>query len=101
MWRALTFLSLLLASASAAEMRKPTLQSWFGASPRIDGILSEGEWTDAAEIRGVRDWTPEFTPVTDDRDLALRGWVKHDAQWLYFAFEIEDDLLYGLDTERW
>ena len=35
------------------------------------------------------------------RDLALRGWVKHDGRRLYFAFEITDDVLYGIDTDRW
>jgi SSS family solute:Na+ symporter len=86
---------------SAGAMRKPTVQSWFGATPRIDGILSPGEWTDAEEILGVKDWTPEFSPVTSNSDLALRAWVKHDGTWLYFAFEIHDDVLYGIDTERW
>ena len=82
-------------------VRQPTLRSWFGSTPQIDGVLSPGEWADAAEIRGVRDWTPEFLPVTSNRDLALRGWVKHDETWLYFAFEIRDDVLYGVGTERW
>ena len=82
-------------------MRKPTVQSWFGRPPKIDGILSPGEWTDAEEILGVKNWTPEFSPVTSNSDLALRGWVKHDGAWLYFAFEIQDDVLYGIDTERW
>jgi SSS family solute:Na+ symporter len=87
--------------AAAVPMRKPTVSSWFGTIPRIDGVLSPGEWTDAEEIRGVWDWTAEFAPVTSNSDLALRGWVKHDNAWLYFAFEITDDVLYGIDTERW
>ena len=63
--------------------------------------LAPGEWTDASEIRGVRDWTPEFSEVRSDADLALRGWVKHDKECLYFAFEITDDVLHGIDTDRW
>lgn len=90
--------TLCLADTAA---RKPTLDSWFGHAPAIDGRLSPGEWSDATEIRGVRDWTPEFSPVKNDRDLALRGWVKHDAQWLYFAFRVTDDVLYGIQTDRW
>jgi len=81
--------------------RKPTLQSWRGATPQIDGLLSAREWSDAADFRGVRDWTAEFSPVKSDRDLSLHGWVKHDNEWLYFAFEINDDVLYGIDTARW
>lgn len=84
-----------------AGPRKPTLHSWFGLAPAIDGRLSPGEWADATEIRGVRDWIPEFSPVKNDRDLSLRGWVKHDAQWLYFAFRVTDDVLYGIETDRW
>lgn len=81
--------------------RRPELSSWFGHAPTIDGTLAPGEWADATEIRGVRDWIPEFSPVTSDQDLRLRGWVKHDAECLYFAFEIHDNLLYGIDTPRW
>jgi SSS family solute:Na+ symporter len=86
---------------TAAEPKRPTLLSYFGHAPTLDGQLAPGEWADATELRGVRDWVPEFSPVTDDADLALRGWVKHDDAWLYFAFDITDDVLYGLDTERW
>ena len=31
----------------------------------------------------------------------MHGWVKHDGRRLYFAFEITDDVLYGIDTPRW
>ena len=74
------------------QIRRPTLESWFGTAPRIDGIITPGELEDATEIRGVREWTAEFSRVTEDSDLALKGWVKHDAEWLYFGFEITDDL---------
>ena len=88
-------------AGAAPPARRPTLESWFGTTPQIDGVIASGEWADATEIRGVRDWTPEFSKVTDDSDLALRGWVKHDAEWLYFGFEVIDDVLYGIDTDRW
>lgn len=77
------------------------LTAWQGSTPRIDGFLAPGEWADATEITGVEGWTPQFTPTTDPADLALRGWVKHDGQDLFFAFLITDDVLYGLDTARW
>lgn len=95
------FLPLSFAADTPKPIRKPLLQSWFGTTPQIDGVLSPGEWNDATEIRGVRDWIPEFSEVKSDADSALRGWVKHDKEWLYFAFEITDDILYGIDTERW
>jgi SSS family solute:Na+ symporter len=88
-------------SAFAAEPKRPELVSWFGKTPTLDGVITAGEWSDATEFRGVRDWVPEFSPVKDDTDLALRGWVKHDNQCLYFAFDITDDILYGIDTPRW
>jgi SSS family solute:Na+ symporter len=47
------------------------------------------------------DWIPQFSKTTDPSDLALNGWVKHDGKRLYFAFEITDNVLYGIDTERW
>ena len=86
---------------ASGNIHRPTLESWFGYTPTIDGVLAPGEWADAIEIKGVRDWTPEFSAVQEDSDLALKGWVKHDAEHLYFAFEITDDLLYGIETERW
>lgn len=85
----------------AAAVRRPVLDSWLGTTPVLDGRIGPGEWADATEFGGVRDWVPEFSPVTRDRDLALRGWVKHDASALHFAFLVRDDVLYGLDTPRW
>lgn len=82
-------------------MRKPVLKSWFGKTPVIDGLLSQGEWGDGTEIDDFKNWTAEFLPVSQGRDLSLHGWVKHDADGLYFAFLVTDDLLYGIDTKRW
>ena len=78
-----------------------TLEAYPGKTPQIDGKLSPGEWDDATAFTGVLDWVPQFTRTTDPRDLALRGWVKHDGRRLYFAFEVTDDVLYGIDTDRW
>jgi len=79
----------------------PVLRAWRGSTPVLDGVISPGEWDDAVSFRGGRGWTPTFSPTTDDADLALEGWVKHDGQDLYFAFRVTDDLLYGIDTPRW
>ena len=78
-----------------------TLDAYLGKTPKLDGIISPGEYADATRFTGVRDWVPQFSPTTDDRDLSLVGWVKHDGKRLYFAFDVTDDVLYGIDTPRW
>ena len=32
---------------------------------------------------------------------SVKGYVKHDGKRLYFAFDVTDDVLYGIDTPRW
>jgi solute:Na+ symporter, SSS family len=91
------FLSLVLCSGEFAR----SLSAFPGKTPAIDGVLSNGEWDDATQFYGVSGWTPQFTPTIEPKDLSLHGWVKHDGKRLYFAFEITDDVLYGIDTPRW
>jgi SSS family solute:Na+ symporter len=78
-----------------------SLDAYPGSTPRLDGVISPGEWDDAVTFTGVADWVPAFTPTTDPKDLSLRGWVKHDGKRIYFAFDVTDDVLYGIDTPRW
>jgi SSS family solute:Na+ symporter len=80
---------------------KPLLRAWLGRTPVLDGTIAPGEYDDAATFRGVRGWSSTFTPTTDDADLSLQGWVKHDGTALHFAFRVTDDVLYGIDTGRW
>jgi SSS family solute:Na+ symporter len=95
-------LALLCAAGCALAGEWPReLRSYQGATPTLDGVISPGEYDDATRFTGVRDWTPEFTPTTDDADLSLVGYVKHDAQRLYFAFDVTDDVLYAIDIPRW
>jgi SSS family solute:Na+ symporter len=96
-----SLLCLLLALPLGAGESPQTLRAWRGSTPKLDGVLSPGEWNDATTFTGVREWTPQFSPVTSDTDLALRGWVKHDGRRLYFAFDITDDVLYAIDIPRW
>lgn len=91
------FLPLTLA---AGEFPR-SLDAYRGKAPALDGIISAGEWEDATPFSGVSDWIPQFSPTRDPRDLSLKGWVKHDGRRLYFAFDITDDILYGIDTPRW
>jgi len=78
-----------------------SLDAYPGSTPKLDGIISPGEWDGAVTFTGVADWVPAFTPTTDPKDLSLRGWVKHDGKRVYFAFDVTDDVLYGIDTPRW
>jgi len=76
------------------------LSAYPGTTPKLDGIISPGEWDDATTFTNAG-WVPQFSPTTDATDLSLKGYVKHDANRLYFAFEVTDDVLYGIDTPRW
>jgi SSS family solute:Na+ symporter len=96
-------LSILLACAGilhAGEFAR-SLNAYRGSTPKLDGVISSREYADAVEFTGVADWIPQFSPTTSPNDLSLRGWVKHDGKRLYFAFEVTDDVLYGIDTPRW
>ena len=64
-------------------------------------MISKGEYSDATRFTGVSDWIAQFTPTKDPKDLSVVGYVKHDDKYLYFAFDVTDDVLYGIDTERW
>jgi SSS family solute:Na+ symporter len=77
------------------------LDAYGGIRPVLDGTLSRGEWDDATSFRGVEGWIAQFTPTRDPRDLSVQGWVKHDGHSLFFAFDVTDDVLYGIDTPRW
>ena len=95
-------LGLLMAfSTVLSATEKPELKAWLGTTPKLDGVISPGEYADASHISGVKNWAHTFHPTTDNQDLSLEGWVKHDGTALYFAFRITDDVLYGIDTPRW
>ena len=92
----LAFVVSLQAGEFPRELRAPR-----GTTPVLDGKLGPNEYSDAASFTGVAGWISQFSPVRNASDLALRGWVKHDGERLYFAFEVTDDVLYGIDTPRW
>jgi len=97
----MTCLLVLAALVFQAAEPHPTLHARRGKTPVLDGVLSPGEWDDATRFTGVLDWSHTFSRTTDPHDLALTGYVKHDGERLYFAFDVTDDLLYGIDTPRW
>ena len=78
-----------------------SLEARPGKTPVLDGVISPGEWDDATVFSGVEGWKPQFSAVTGTKDLSLKGYVKHDGKRLYFAFDVTDDVLYGIDTPRW
>ena len=64
-------------------------------------MLADGEYDDAVAFSGMKGWMSQFNPTANPKDLSLKGWAKHDGESFYFAFQITDDVLYGIDTERW
>jgi hypothetical protein len=92
---------LLLPVTSRAGEWPQQLHIYLGSTPKIDGIIEAGEWDDATTFSGTEGWTPQFTPATDSNDYSIKGWAKHDGENLYFAFDVKDDVLYGIDTPRW
>jgi hypothetical protein len=99
-------LSALTASLLFAGESPRYLDAFPGPTPKIDGQISPKEWARATPILGVSGpgnlrWTHTFSPTTSPADLNLRGWVMHDGKQLYFAFDVDDDILYGIDTPRW
>jgi SSS family solute:Na+ symporter len=77
-----------------------SLEAFPGKTPVLDGVTAPGEWDDAVTFTNAG-WIPQFSPTTDGSDLSLKGYVKHDGRRLYFAFDVTDDVLYGIDTPRW
>lgn len=98
----LALVAVLSASALLAGDYPRTLEAFRGKTPKLDGVIDKGEYADATSFEGVRGvWISTFSPVTDPADLAVKGYVKHDGKRLYFAFDVTDDVLYGIDTPRW
>ncbi len=91
---------LLLATAHGGEGQRE-LKAYRGSTPVLDGSIDAAEWRDAVTFKGTQGWTSQFSPTTAPQDLSLTGWVKYDDHRLYFAFEVSDDVLYGIDTPRW
>ncbi len=94
-------LHLIVATIGWAGDYPRALDAFPGTTPQLDGVLRPGEWSDASTFEGVHGWVSTFSPVINPSDLAVKGYVKHDGTRLYFAFDVTDDVLYGIDTPRW
>lgn len=91
-----------IVSSSGVAGDWPTVVDVYkGSTPKLDGVIEKGEYDDATRIASIKGWTPQFNPTIDSNDLAAIIWIKHDGNDLYFAFDVNDDVLYGIDTARW
>ncbi len=94
-------LSLMLAASAMAGEWPRELKAFRGTTPKVDGVIEAEEWKDATQFEGMEGWVAQFMPTTRKEDLSLTGWVKYDAARLFFAFRVTDDVLYGIETDRW
>lgn len=94
------FAALFLATVLFAGDYPRELNAYPGRTPKLDGVISKGEYADATAFDNTG-WISTFSPVKEPKDLAVKGYVKHDGKRLYFAFDVTDDKLYGIDTPRW
>jgi len=99
----LVFISLFLLSQFLFAGEFPdTLTAYLGSTPTLDGIIQKGEYDDAEQIIGVAGWESDTPPASEDSaDLYVVAWIKHDGVSLYFAIDVNDDVIYGFDIERW
>lgn len=94
-------LPLMVALSGLAGEFPRELHAYLGTTPVLDGRMGPGEWVDATRFVGPEGWISQFSPVKSAEDLSFTGYVKHDGKRLYFAFDVTDDVLYGIDTPRW
>ena len=95
------FMFLSVPDLNAGEYPK-TLTAYRGTTPVLDGYISEGEYSDAESVTGVSGWHSDTgVPCDDSLDLSVKVYYKHDGEYLYFAFDVVDNIVYGYDTELW
>ncbi len=75
---------------------------WKGGTPEFDGRISANEYEDGAHFTWSREWIEAMqAEIGSPEDLSFSGWIKHDGERLYIALEVTDDILYGIETDRW
>jgi hypothetical protein len=80
-------LFLMIVYPAFADLGTPVYSSWTTNPPTIDGVISGGEWTDAA----VRDFTLDMRDRTwgfSYENLSARFYVKNDENNIYAAVQI-------------
>lgn len=101
--RLITFSLLLFINVFVlvAQTTPRKLEVWRGSTPTIDGIIDVDEYSDATSFQFDKQWYEEYGTVTDPLEYSLKGWVKHDGTNLFFAFDVTDSVVYGVDIPRW
>jgi len=76
--------------------------AWQGSVPNFDGKIEADEYSDASHFSWSKDWIEAMPQeIESPEDLDFEGWVKHDGEYLYLAFDVWDDIFYGIETESW
>jgi glucose/arabinose dehydrogenase len=91
----------LTASPAGAGAFPKQIRVHRGNTPTLDGRISPGEYADATKIVDFSTWAPQFSTVDSNADLDATVWIKHDGTDLYVAFDVNDDVIYAFDTQRW
>ncbi len=91
----------IISPAFAGEYPE-TLTAYLGGTPTLDGYIQANEYADAEMLAGVSDWKSDTQKAAQiAADLSAKIWYKHDGTSLYFAFDVNDDVIYGFDIDRW
>lgn len=90
------------AAAKANAVLARSLICWMGKPVNFDGRIEASEYADAAHFSWNEDWHEAMAKeIESEEDLWFEGWVKHDGENLWLALNIQDDVFYGIETERW
>ncbi len=88
----LVMLMVLPVSATATEIGSTAFTAYRASVvPTIDGKISPGEWGDAEPYYYHFDEGNNVYYIRTDGNLSGTLCLKHDSQWLYFLFVINDD----------
>ncbi len=90
------------AAAKANAVLSRSMVCWMGESVVFDGRIEANEYADASHFTWNDDWHEAMRQdIESAEDLWFEGWTKHDGEYLYLALNIQDDVFYGIETERW
>jgi SSS family solute:Na+ symporter len=90
------------AASKANAVLSRNMICWKGGTPVFDGRIDKDEYADASHFAWNEDWIEAMPQeIESPEDLNFEGWVKHDGEYLYLALDVQDDLFYGIETERW
>jgi len=74
---------------------------WRGNTPHFDGRIESGEYAKASSFACVPLWDEVMRKEISTKEvLYFQGSIKHDGKYLYLVLDIQDDVFYGIETER-